>query len=157
MVEALLCQSPAVVSKISAAVNILGGVGADYALGANCSASPPIRYMHLHGMEDPSITYHKRILVDEVMFLSAVESAKHRAQRNGCTADDAGPMRVQADGALQCTDFCEKAAGKPAAVICGIVGVGHDLDHPRPGTLIAVDVMVSITGDVWAVHAMVWC
>lgn len=132
MVETLLCQSNILDGKVTAAVDILGGIGADYAL-KSCARTSSVPYLHLHGIEDPTLTYDKRVLVDGVNFLSAVENTRLRAQRNGCLQTDAGSETSEADGILKCTDFCAKANGKPAAEICGIVGAAHDTNHPYTG------------------------
>lgn len=132
MVETLLCQSNMLDGTVTAAVDILGGIGTDYALGS-CARPSSVPYLHLHGIEDPTITYDKRVLVDGVNFLSAVENTRLHAQQHGCSPTDAGPETSEADGNLKCTDFCAKAKGKPAAEICGIVGAAHDTNHPYAG------------------------
>lgn len=131
--NALLCESPAVASAITAAVDMLGGIGEQYAFGPKCSAAPAAPYLKLHGTDDPSITYDQRILVDGVNFLSAIEAAQQRAKHNGCSPKDAGPQTTAADGQMKCTDFCGKAAGKPTATVCGMLGVKHTTDFPHPG------------------------
>jgi hypothetical protein len=133
MVQTLLCQSPAVSSAITAAVDMLGGIGSDYALGPQCKSSSAVPFLKLHGTADPSITYDKQILVDGVNFLSAIEATQQRAKHNGCSANDAGPETTEADGKMKCTDYCGKAAGKPTAKVCGMLGVGHTTDFPHPG------------------------
>jgi hypothetical protein len=133
MVQTLLCQSPAVSAAVTVAVDMLGGIGSDYALGPQCEASSAVPFLKLQGTDDPSITFDKQILVDGVNFLSAIEATQQRAKHNGCSASDAGPQATEADGKIKCTDYCGKAAGKAAAKICGMIGVGHTTDFPHPG------------------------
>jgi hypothetical protein len=133
MVQTLLCQSPAVSAAITAAVDMLGGIGSDYALSPQCETSTAVPFLKLQGTDDPSITFDKQILVDGVNFLSAMEATQQRAKHNGCSASDAGPQTTEADGNTKCTDYCGKAAGKAAAKICGMIGVGHTTDFPHPG------------------------
>ncbi|WIA19613.1 hypothetical protein OEZ85_005551 [Tetradesmus obliquus] len=133
MVETLLCQSPAVAASITAAVDMLGGIASDYAAGPACSSSSAVPFLKLQGTDDPSIAYNRQILVDGVNFLSAIEATQQRAKHNGCSAKDAGPQTIEADGKIECTDYCGKAAGKPAAKICGMIGVVHTTDFPHPG------------------------
>lgn len=82
---------------------------------------------------DPSITYDKRILVDGVNFLSAIEATQQRAKHNGCSPSDAGTEAIKADGKMKCTDFCANAVGNPTAQVCGMLDVGHTTDFPHPG------------------------
>lgn len=133
LLEALMCESSTLATTITAAVNILGGIGADYALGSACASSPAISYLHLHGMKDPSISYNAAILVDGVRFLSAVAETQLRAQRSGCLSADAGPQMSKGAGAMLCKDYCAKAVGRPTTEICGIVNAGHDTNHPYTG------------------------
>jgi hypothetical protein len=133
MVQTLLCQSPAVSAAVTAAVDMLGGIGSDYALGPQCAASSAVPFLKLQGTDDPSITFDTQILVDGVNFLSAIEATQQRAKYNGCSASDAGQQTTEADGKIKCTEYCGKAAGKAAAKICGMIGVGHTTDFPHPG------------------------
>jgi hypothetical protein len=133
MVQTLLCQSPAVASAITAAVDMLGGIASDYAAGPQCQQSSAVPFLKLQGTDDPSIAYDRQILVDGVNFLSAIEATQQRAKHNGCSASDAGPKTLEADGKIECTDYCGKAVGKAAAKICGMIGVKHTTDFPHPG------------------------
>ncbi|KAF8062893.1 VAD1 [Scenedesmus sp. PABB004] len=134
LVHALLCQSKSVPAAITAAADLLGGIAAEYAAGPACAGSPAVPFLKLHGMVDPSLTYDAPVLVDGVPFLSAVDAAKRRAATNGCAAADAGPAAPAADGLMLCTELCGAAAPpRPAARLCGMPGVGHTTDYPRPG------------------------
>lgn len=59
MVHAILCQSKSIPKMVDAAIDMLGGIGADYARGPECAASgaTPIPFLKLHGVDDPFITY----------------------------------------------------------------------------------------------------
>lgn len=46
---------------ITAAVDILGGVGADYVKSGKCANGPPAAFLKLHGVKDPFITYDKQV------------------------------------------------------------------------------------------------
>lgn len=133
LVHVLLCQSSVIPGMITAAVDILGGVGADYVRSGKCANGPPAAFLKMHGVKDPFITYDKQILVDGVNFLSAIEATQHRAARNGCgnKGQMAGPM--VADAQMQCTDFCGAKPGAKPAKLCGMTEVLHDTDHPWPG------------------------
>lgn len=134
MVHAILCQSKVIPSMVDVAIDMLGGIGADYARGPACAAHTPIPFLKLHGIEDPFITYSKDILVDGVNFASSIESTQLHAKANGCGPGDVGSKDVpEADGKMLCTDYCGGAPGKPAAKLCGMPTVGHDTDHPHPG------------------------
>jgi poly(3-hydroxybutyrate) depolymerase len=61
MVQALMCESEVIPATVDAAVDILGGIGADYMDSAKCSKSQPLPFLKLHGMTDPFITYDKQV------------------------------------------------------------------------------------------------
>jgi hypothetical protein len=46
---------------ITAAVDILGGIGADYVKSGKCNNGPAAPFLKLHGMKDPFITYDKQV------------------------------------------------------------------------------------------------
>lgn len=46
---------------ITAAVDILGGIGADYVASGKCNNGPPAAFLKLHGMKDPFITYDRQV------------------------------------------------------------------------------------------------
>lgn len=46
---------------ITAAVDILGGIGADYVKSGRCNNGPPAAFLKLHGMKDPFITYDRQV------------------------------------------------------------------------------------------------
>lgn len=48
---------------ITAAVDILGGVGADYVQSGKCANGPPAAFLKMHGVKDPFITYNKQVCV----------------------------------------------------------------------------------------------
>lgn len=134
MVHAIMCESKVITGLVDAAIDMLGGIGADYAHGPKCAASTPLPFLKLHGIEDPFITYSKDILVDGVNFASSIEGTQLHARHNGCGPEDCGKKDVaEADGKMVCTDYCGAAAGKLPAKLCGMPGVGHDTDHPHPG------------------------
>lgn len=134
MVHAILCQSKVIPGMVDAAIDMLGGIGADFARGPECAGAKPVPFLKLHGIEDPFITYSKDILVDGVNFASSIEGTQIRARANGCGPDDAGKKDVpEADGKMLCTDFCGGAPDKLPAKLCGMPTVGHDTDHPHPG------------------------
>jgi poly(3-hydroxybutyrate) depolymerase len=134
MVHAILCQSKTIPDTVDAAVDMLGGIGADYARGPKCAKHKPVPFLKLHGIEDPFITYSKDILVDGVNFASSIEGTQLHAKANGCGTNAVGTKDVlEADGKMVCTDYCGGAPGKLPAKLCGMPGVGHDTDHPHPG------------------------
>ena len=134
MVHAILCESNVIPGLVDAAIDMLGGIGADYARGPKCASSIPVPFLKLHGIEDPFITYSKDIIVDDVNFASSIEGTQLRAKANGCGPDDAGKKDVpEADGKMLCTDYCGGTPNKFPAKLCGMPGVGHDTDHPHPG------------------------
>eukprot|EP00775_Hariotina_reticulata_P009179 gene9179-9345_t len=133
MVQALLCESRGVTQTITAAVDVLGGIGKDYAYGPKCANKNAVAFLKIHGMTDPFITYDTEILVDNVNFLSAVDGAKRRAAVNGCPARASGGERSLMGGQVKCTNFCEKTPQHFAASVCGIVNVAHSTDYPYPG------------------------
>jgi len=57
MVQALLCESSRVARTVTAAADVLGGVGRDYAHGPQCSNRNAVAFLKIHGMTDPFITY----------------------------------------------------------------------------------------------------
>jgi len=59
MVQALLCESPVVARTVTAAVDVLGGIGKDYAYGPKCANNNAVAFLKIHGMTDPFITYDK--------------------------------------------------------------------------------------------------
>ncbi|GBF97532.1 hypothetical protein Rsub_10455 [Raphidocelis subcapitata] len=138
LVHVLLCQSPAVAGAITAAADLLGGIGADYAKGPDCSKpSYTMPFIKMHGLDDPNIPYTqpagKEVLFDGVRMLGAADTVAVRARDNGCGPGDAGPQVPEAGGKMLCTDLCAKKKGAPPAKVCGMVGVKHDTDHPYPG------------------------
>lgn len=134
MVHAILCQSRVIPAMVDAAIDMLGGIGADYARGPWCATHDPIPFLKLHGIEDPFITYSKDILVDGVNFASSIEGTQLHAKANGCGDADVGAKDVpEGDGKMLCTDYCGGSPGKLPAKLCGMPGVGHDTDHPHPG------------------------
>lgn len=54
LVHALLCQSKVIPTTVDAAVDILGGIGADYMQGTKCTTSPAMPFLKLHG-EDTTL------------------------------------------------------------------------------------------------------
>jgi hypothetical protein len=46
---------------ITAAVDILGGIGADYVTSGKCNNGLPAAFLKLHGMKDPFITYERQV------------------------------------------------------------------------------------------------
>lgn len=84
MVHAILCQSRVIPGLVDAAIDMLGGVGADYVRGPKCGSHKPIPFLKLHGIEDPFITYSKDILVDGVNFASSIEGTQVR----GCVGHE---------------------------------------------------------------------
>lgn len=46
---------------ITAAVDILGGVGSDYIKSGKCNNGAPAAFLKLHGVKDPFITYDKQV------------------------------------------------------------------------------------------------
>jgi adenine/guanine phosphoribosyltransferase-like PRPP-binding protein len=139
MLHALLCQSQRVARAVDAAADLLGGIGAEYAVG-KCAApaTEAVPFIKLHGMEDPNIPFvqekGKEVMVDGVAFLGARDTVAVRARNNGCGDGAAGPEAPRAGGEALCTDLCAKAEpASPPAVLCGMPGVKHDTDHPRPG------------------------
>lgn len=46
---------------ITAAVDILGGVGADYLNSGKCNNGPPAAFLKMHGVKDPFITYDRQV------------------------------------------------------------------------------------------------
>jgi poly(3-hydroxybutyrate) depolymerase len=137
LVHTLLCQSAAVSGAITAAADLLGGIGAEFAEGPEC-AKPhsTMPFIKLHGLDDPNIPYTqpaKEVLFDGVRMLGAKDTAAVRARDNGCGPGDAGPQAPEAGGKMLCTDLCAKKKGAPPVKVCGMVGVKHDTDHPYPG------------------------
>lgn len=60
-------QSSIIPNMITAAVDILGGVGADYIKSGKCSNGAPAAFLKLHGVKDPFITYDKQVWVEFVL------------------------------------------------------------------------------------------
>jgi hypothetical protein len=56
-----LLQSSIVPRMITAAVDILGGVGSDYVKSGKCSNGPPAAFLKMHGVKDPFITYDRQV------------------------------------------------------------------------------------------------
>lgn len=54
-------QSAVIPPMITAAVDILGGVGADYVKSGKCANGPPAAFLKMHGVKDPFITYDKQV------------------------------------------------------------------------------------------------
>lgn len=46
---------------ITAAVDILGGIGADYVKSGKCNNGPPAAFLKMHGVKDPFITYDRQV------------------------------------------------------------------------------------------------
>eukprot|EP00878_Enallax_costatus_P030828 GHUV01033625.1.p1 GENE.GHUV01033625.1~~GHUV01033625.1.p1 ORF type:complete len:290 (+),score=9.71 GHUV01033625.1:166-1035(+) len=133
MVQALLCQSRIIPKLITAAVDMLGGLGKDYALGPACKQSPPVAFFKIHGVKDPFITWNKDILVDGVNFISAIGGAQLRAAHNGCQPNQAGPWYTDSTGQMTCKELCRYTPGAKRVKVCGMNDVAHDTDHPWPG------------------------
>lgn len=134
MVYVMLCQSQVVSRMVTAAADILGGVGREYAQSRACQNSKAVPFLKIQGVKDPFITYDRDILVDGVDFISSISAAKHRAARNGCTqTSHAGRWSSEAGGQVQCINYCGNKPGAKAARLCGITTAAHDTDHPWPG------------------------
>lgn len=49
MVQVLLCQKPRVADAVTAAADIMGGIGAEYSASAACADSHAVPFLKLHG------------------------------------------------------------------------------------------------------------
>lgn len=68
---------------ITAAVDILGGIGANYVQSGKCSNGPPAAFLKMHGVKDPFITYDRQV--------SGVDGTVH-----GSGAHNKSPILAQA-------------------------------------------------------------
>ncbi|WIA11692.1 hypothetical protein OEZ85_011789 [Tetradesmus obliquus] len=158
MVNYLLCKSELFQRTATAVVDMLGGVGESF-LG-QCSPKVQLPHLILHGMEDPVITYWKDNVVDGSNFISTLKMAKWWQGLRGCKGE---PRDEYNDQTLECHVYCEGGPaseraerrpmgrktipmhGKEAAFalrqqgagpilkLCGMKGVGHDLNTPYQG------------------------
>jgi len=140
MVNTLLCQSDIISKSVTAAADLLGGIGTEFAASKECTPAhtQAVPFLKLHGMEDEPIPYEqvpgKEVLVDNVEFLGAQDTVAVRARANGCGPEAAGDEKQEAGAKMVCRDLCAKAEPKsPPAKLCGMIGVGHTTDDPFPG------------------------
>lgn len=71
MLENLLCTSSLVQQKLAAAVDIIGGMGADFP--SRCKPDKQVPLLMIHGTKDPVISYTNQQEVDGAKFLSTCE------------------------------------------------------------------------------------
>lgn len=147
MVNYLLCKSELFQSTATAVVDILGGVGESF-LG-QCRPKRFVPHLILHGMDDPIITYYKDNLVDNANFISTLKMAKWWQGLQSCPGE---PRADYHDDRLECSVYCESQqaaqrrpmlgrkegtmqshVGRPILKLCGMKGVGHDLNTPYQG------------------------
>jgi hypothetical protein len=60
----MLCQSQVVPRLVTAAADILGGIGREYSQTGSCRSSGAIPFLKIQGVKDPFITYDRDIDVD---------------------------------------------------------------------------------------------
>lgn len=157
MVNYLLCKSELFQNTATAVVDMLGGVGESFL--NSCSPKRYLPHLILHGMVDPIITYDKDNVVDGSNFISTLKMARWWQKLRGCQGE---PQSEYNDDRLECYVHCsptpsnarlpmhpmkhskqearvrrEKAqqthSGHPILKMCGMKGVGHDLNTPYHG------------------------
>lgn len=132
LIEALLCQNNQAVSNVAAVVDVLGGIGRDYARGGACANSVGhVPYLKLHGLKDASLLYDREPVVDGVPFLSTLDLVRFRAEKAGCGGGDEGGFYD--DGVKRCSNYCANRQGKPDVKLCGIINGAHETSTPYSG------------------------
>ena len=129
MLQTLLCKSSLVASRVAAAVDVIGGIGAP--MKGQCS--PPgkrrVPLRIIHGENDQVLRWDQNGDVDGAPFLSTKEGAAMWQGLYGCGAERA--RQTWADATTTCSALC---GGRHEQLeLCGMRGVGHDLNTPFQG------------------------
>jgi poly(3-hydroxybutyrate) depolymerase len=129
MTQYLLCSSPLISSKIAAAVDIIGGIGAPMRGQCHPAGKKHVPLRILHGTKDPVIHYYEPTDVDGAPFLSTKDTAAMWKDLYGCGAE--ADKASWSDATTSCTTMC--GARKEKLELCAMKDVGHDLNTPYAG------------------------
>ncbi|KAI8462535.1 MAG: hypothetical protein J3K34DRAFT_447686 [Monoraphidium minutum] len=130
MLENLLCSSSLVSSKVAAAVDIIGGIGAPMRGSCKPHGKRRVPFRIVHGESDQVLRWDQATDVDGAPFLSTKEAAVMWKDLYGCSAE--GERQVFSDATTNCVALCGAGAAAPLD-LCGMRGVGHDLNTPFQG------------------------
>eukprot|EP00775_Hariotina_reticulata_P009685 gene9685-9843_t len=139
MVNLLLCKSALFQNTVTAVADILGGVGESFT--SQCSPSKFVPHLILHGQNDPIITYYNDNLVDNAKFISTLFTDQVLECSIYCEPQAAAERRPMANKKMvtrrpvnKKREAARQSGGRsPVLKLCGMKGVGHDLNTPYHG------------------------